>query len=170
MQLKKENRRIYIVGNTYNMKDAIKSIGGHWDADRKQWYVGSSKLADAEKLIGSKTAARAQNVVEEKALGTAKYKGHTYFVLWYGRTKSGDNAFRLAFRDGSKSFWAEASEVQWGKQFRRAVTIRRLLENTPRKDCPVCARNFASGRWAPYSGYGDYDDCPRCGSTYRELS
>ena len=39
--------RVYLRGDTYAVKDKIKSIGGHWDADQKAWWVARSKEADA---------------------------------------------------------------------------------------------------------------------------
>lgn len=41
---------------------------------------------------------------------TAKYKGRTYRLLFMGKTKHGQRA-KLAFMDGSKEFWVEASAV-----------------------------------------------------------
>ena len=40
----------------------------------------------------------------------AKYKGRTYLLDWSGKTKHGPRA-KLSFRDGSKSFWVDASLV-----------------------------------------------------------
>ncbi len=43
-------------------------------------------------------------------IGTASYKGRTYNLLYIGDTKFGRRA-RLAFSDGSKDFWVDASLV-----------------------------------------------------------
>jgi hypothetical protein len=48
--IEKIGQRIYFTGDTYPVKDQIKGMGGHWDADRRQWWVGAKKLADAERL------------------------------------------------------------------------------------------------------------------------
>lgn len=45
---------------------------------------------------------------------TASYKGKTYKLLWIGATKYGRRA-HLAFRDGSKDFWVDASLVSTGE-------------------------------------------------------
>ena len=45
--------RVYVLGQTFAMKDAIKSAGGHWDADRKAWWVGAAKRAELEAAIAS---------------------------------------------------------------------------------------------------------------------
>jgi hypothetical protein len=50
-----------ITGNTYPVKDALKALGGKWDADRKGWMVPDAKAADARKLVaggGDDMAAR----------------------------------------------------------------------------------------------------------------
>ena len=41
---------------------------------------------------------------------TAVYKGKTYVVLWTGGTKYGRRA-HLQFRDGSRDFWVDASNL-----------------------------------------------------------
>jgi len=33
-----------LVGNTYHIKDYIKSVGGRWNAQEKCWYVPSDKF------------------------------------------------------------------------------------------------------------------------------
>lgn len=49
--LEKVKTRLYFVGSPFTAKDAIKSLGGHWDADRRQWWIGSAKQADAGSLV-----------------------------------------------------------------------------------------------------------------------
>lgn len=41
---------------------------------------------------------------------TAQYKGKSYLLKFMGKTKFGKKA-KLAFLDGSKEFWAHASQV-----------------------------------------------------------
>lgn len=43
--LKKEGRRWYFEGNSYPIKDEIKSVKGKWDRDRKQWWISSIMYA-----------------------------------------------------------------------------------------------------------------------------
>jgi len=40
--IEKEGRRYYFSGNTYPIKDDIRSLGGKWDRDRRQWWVSST--------------------------------------------------------------------------------------------------------------------------------
>lgn len=64
--LETAGRRVYFCGNTYAAKGRIKAIGGHWDDDRKQWWVGSGKLADAQAVAGG---VPAESVAAAKELG-----------------------------------------------------------------------------------------------------
>lgn len=45
--------RVYVRGNSYPIKGAIKSVGGHWDGDEKAWWVGATKRDDLEAAIAS---------------------------------------------------------------------------------------------------------------------
>lgn len=49
--LEKVGSRLYFVGSPFAAKDAIKRLGGHWDGDRRQWWIGAAKRADAESLV-----------------------------------------------------------------------------------------------------------------------
>lgn len=40
-----------ITGNTYPVKDAIKSLGGRWNPDIKSWMVPDAKADEARKLV-----------------------------------------------------------------------------------------------------------------------
>lgn len=42
---------------------------------------------------------------------TATYKGKSYRLAWIGQTKYGERA-KLAFFDGSREFWVDATKVQ----------------------------------------------------------
>src|SRR6185312_4146604 len=57
VKIEQEGRRLYFVGDTYAHKDAIKGLGAKWDADRRAWWVGSTKRADAERLLAEIGAA-----------------------------------------------------------------------------------------------------------------
>lgn len=50
----REGRRSYLSGDTYPLKDAIKTAGGHWDADRRAWWIGDEAKAQA---LAAKAAA-----------------------------------------------------------------------------------------------------------------
>lgn len=121
----KEGRRVYLSGNTYSLRDKLRSLGATWDPDRKQWWVGTSKQAEVLALLERSTTesdAPAQNRAapgkNAAVAGKATYKGKTYYVAGKstrgGRyaesveavtTQDGAKVLLLS-RDGSMQFWA----------------------------------------------------------------
>ena len=53
IRLTEDGRRIWVEGNTYPAKDAIKGAGGHWDADRKCWWIGAGNRAALEAALAT---------------------------------------------------------------------------------------------------------------------
>src|SRR3990167_1088102 len=45
--------RVYVRGNTFAIRDAIKAAGGHWDGEQKAWWVGATKRVELEAAIAS---------------------------------------------------------------------------------------------------------------------
>lgn len=119
-----QSSRVYLRGNTFAAKDQIKAAGGHWDADARAWWIGKTKLAEAQRIAAAPVAASAtterkpETVSDDTVIvGKASYKGKSgYLVLWTGTTSRGQAA-KLAFRDGSKIFWANLSEVCIEKRY-----------------------------------------------------
>lgn len=151
IQIQTEGRRHYITGNTYPVRDQIRSIGAHWDVVRKAWWTG--KREDAEQLVAQlnqqkpATAPAPSNGgrktprdgMDSVVAGRATYKGKTYYLA--GRTVRGrthwddgvdvvqtkDGAkVLLYFRDGSSQFWADRSQVQIVKSYDRPQSIAGL--------------------------------------------
>lgn len=52
--------KIYLSGNTFPVKEALKSLGCRWDAERKSWYATSEEMAEKarEVIAGKGTASR----------------------------------------------------------------------------------------------------------------
>lgn len=52
---------VLVTGNTYPVKDAIKAMGGRWDAANKGWRVPAAKAAEAQAIVSGapKSAPRA---------------------------------------------------------------------------------------------------------------
>lgn len=120
--LQRIDARLYFRGNTYAIKDSIKRIGGHWDADAKAWWIGAAKAAEAEQLVAqagtATTPAEPAKVSDDsRVVGKAEYKGRSYYILWMGRTSKGDEKARLTVLDGSIDFWANLSEVTITKRY-----------------------------------------------------
>jgi hypothetical protein len=128
--LEKQGRRVYLIGNTYPIKDQIKNAGGKWDADRKAWWVGVAKQSQFEKFTQSESTATNGNGMpaltpSSEIIGRAQYKEREYLLVWEGETKRGPAA-KLAFRDGSKVFWASRGEYRVIKHYREPMTLRQL--------------------------------------------
>lgn len=49
--IEKAGARLYFVGNTFGCKDKLKSLGCHWDGDRRAWWIGAKKEAEARALL-----------------------------------------------------------------------------------------------------------------------
>lgn len=175
-----EASRIYLAGNTFPIKAAIKSAGGHWDADRRMWWIGKSKREEITKAISQSSAnpqpgqhpSEAQGDAT-KIIGTATYKGKTYYVMFAGPTKRGTDAMKLCFRDGSQVFWASIGpgpgDAEWKKQYREPTTvgaINRFLAGLKTPEGRAAAQDRAAhpgDRRAP-----EGKTCGMCGSAYCE--
>ena len=46
-----DGKRVWIVGNTYPYKNAIRNAGGHWDSDAGKWWIGATKLEEVQQLL-----------------------------------------------------------------------------------------------------------------------
>lgn len=139
-----EGQRVYIAGNTFAVKDALKRAGCHWDGERKMWWIGAAKRNQIESLI-AKPLPVSKDVEADRLerdrnniLGTAKYNGHSYFVVGEGRNERG-GWIRLMFRDGSKTFFKNADEIQRGKTFRKPVTLEFLQQPREERHSEMCA-------------------------------
>ncbi|WP_394847383.1 hypothetical protein LZC95_07950 [Pendulispora brunnea] len=127
--IEKVGRRYYLVGDTYPIRSQISAAGGHFDrerGERGQWWVSKEDVARRFASAGVQAANGAAQAQSErpaerlnddsKVLGRARYKGKEYLLVWEGDTKRGPAA-KLAFSDGSKVFWADASAVQVTKRY-----------------------------------------------------
>ncbi len=173
IQLVQEGARLYFRGDTYSVRDRLRSAGAHWDAGQKSWWLGTAKREEAEALLAQIAAGGAGEAerLDPNAplLGRARYKGRTYLIAWEGETKRG-RAFRLAFTDGSKVFWASAAEVEVVRRYSpsgRAVTLLSLQEFAARRErertTGVCECRCHREPNAGQPGSTLYDGCDRCG-------
>lgn len=155
IQIKMEGRRSYILGDTFPVKDQIRAIGAHWDADRRAWWT--AKTVEAEVLASTlnKSAPAAtqsapqnggsNNIPRDGAnsvvSGRASYKGKSYYIagrILRGHTSYDDGVEDVAtkdgakillyFRDGSSQFWAARAAVVIIKQYDRPQTISGLAD------------------------------------------
>lgn len=52
LSTEKVGSRIYVMGNTYPVRERLKRAGCHWDGDRQQWWIGAAKAAAIEAIVG----------------------------------------------------------------------------------------------------------------------
>lgn len=43
--------RLYAVGAPFDGKDRLRAINCHWDAERRQWWIGKRKRAELEEIV-----------------------------------------------------------------------------------------------------------------------
>jgi len=153
-----EGQRVYLEGDTFSLKDRIKSIGGKWDADRRAWWVGAVKAQQAQALVDTATSAPPPSNKpgdDTRIKAKVKYKGRTYYVI-----AEGSDRCRLTVLDGSIDFWADKNacellktysprEYRGRAEYTTLGSIRRFIESQKRAEAsglPACAACGKRGR------------------------
>lgn len=124
--MQRDGSRVYLVGDTYAAKDRIKAIGGHWDGDRRAWWVGAAKADEAARLVESLSGAGAapagertpQDPADIRLTGKGEYKGRTYYLG--SRTRDGAKVRCLTLPDAAGKyldFWTAAELVRVVKTY-----------------------------------------------------
>lgn len=121
--IERQGKRVYLAGDTYAVKDRIKALGGHWDEDRRAWWVGSTKIVEAQSLVDNLAFTPAgppvkQNPNDIRLTGKGRYKGRTYFAG--SITRDGNKVRLLTLPDANEEyldFWALCSEVEEVKHY-----------------------------------------------------
>lgn len=124
MSIQSVGARLYVTGNTYPIKDQLKALGCHWDADRKQWWIGKAKAAELQQIVDRNSGSAAvattgyvaptpAELAQKPCTGKVEYKGRTYYVV--GESKTGK--LLLTVLDCSISFWAAQSDCRWVKRY-----------------------------------------------------
>lgn len=123
MTIEKAGRRYYITGDTYSLREPLKSAGCHWDAERRAWWT--SKLDVAEQFAATDSPAkapsaeaRAEDPDQIRLVGKGRYKGRIYYIRWMGATRKGTRAARLVTLDAKLDFWADLDQVEIVKEYR----------------------------------------------------
>lgn len=57
--------RVAISGNTYQVKEKLKELGGKWDPEKKAWMVPADKAAEAQKLVAATPRAQPLKTASE---------------------------------------------------------------------------------------------------------
>jgi hypothetical protein len=124
--IEKVGSRLYFANSPFAAKDAIKRLGGHWDADRRQWWIGAAKSAEAAALVaelnGAASAPAGPPAKEDphqiRLTGKGRYKGREYFAG--AITHDGSRVRLLTLPDESGNyldFWAPCAEVEQTKTY-----------------------------------------------------
>lgn len=193
IQIEQRGRRYYLIGDTYSVRDRIRSGGGKWDPEAKAWWTGKRDVA--EQLVGQ-LAAEPNGSSQSPSQGNdrpapgpdqivaarATYKGTTYYVagrVVRGHTRWDDTVsaistrdgakLLLCFRDGSKSFWASRDEVQVARAYQRPTTIKSLREYAERRKAEdrgevECALCERYCTCGVSFCHHHHDGCDRCGA------
>ena len=121
-----EGETLYVTGDTYSHRAALRAIGARWDAARKQWCVGREKRDAVEAIVARAATPPAEQApgLDATVAGRASYKGRTYYVagrVERGRTRYDDSVRPVVTRDGGKvllysrdgslQFWAPLAQV-----------------------------------------------------------
>lgn len=161
--------RLYVSGNSYPVKDRLKSIGCHWDGDRKQWWIGTQKREALESVVSGNGGAEA---VEETAesrsakpcYGKAQYKGRTYFII--GRSER-TQKLQLTVLDCSIAFWAPMADCTIVKHYEGRTDYRtgRVEYQTVGGIRRFVAREKATPAGSGNSN-GEMKQCWECGCSF----
>lgn len=143
IQIESSGRRHYLTGNTYAVRDRIRSMGAHWDPARRAWWTG--KREEAEQLVAALNAQQTAQAAQEREQGVGltdrvirgrcEYKGKTYYLLAHGTSRSGRPYAKLCSRDGSLVFWASAEHLptlRVLKEYREPTSIEALRDYAER--------------------------------------
>lgn len=164
MSIESVGSRLYVTGNTYSIKDRLKSIGCHWDADRKQWWIGKAKQAELAAIVSTAAAqATASGYVKPTAeelstlpcSGKAEYKGRTYYVIGHSERTG---KLHLTTLDCSIEFWATIADCRIvkryesrqdyrsGREVHQTVgSIRRFIEQSRRDEATIKSGQIPAG-------------------------
>lgn len=117
----KVGARIYITGNTFGVKNQLKSAGCHWDGDRKQWWIGTTKADAIQGIVSATDGAEApkEDLSTRPCYGKCEYKGRQYFII--GRSEK-TGKFWLTVLDCSIDFWAVMGDCRIVKTYQSRQT------------------------------------------------
>lgn len=119
--LQAEGKRLYLLGNTYPLRDRIKALGGHWDAEKKAWWLGSGKRSEVDDLIATATSSGKEppKADDVRLTGKCQYKGKTYFLGGASRDGTRQHLFTLPGKDGKfLDFWVDSGAIKVTKTYR----------------------------------------------------
>jgi hypothetical protein len=178
LETKKIGNRVYLEGNTYALREKLKNLGFHWDAEERKWWIGSSKQSVVEKLIAEMDG---KEIVEDigkcRVQGKVRYKGNIWYIIGstvsqdyyaykvHGPMHMGGYRLRLASLDGKKHFWVDGAECELLKAYRTPERkppmtlddLRRFIEDV-KNETPEEREERKLRQWA-YENFGGICRC-----------
>lgn len=161
-------QRIYVVGDSYAIRDRLKRIGCHWDGDRRQWWIGAAKGAEIEALIGraATEAPPKEDLDAARVKAKVEYKGRTYYAI--AETRDGAK-MRLVTMDGSVDFWAATGECKTLKTYAPRTRTWRGRTETSYTTLGSIRRFVAEIKEAKATGAPTCAECGRPGELIEDL-
>lgn len=168
--------RVYVTGDSYALKDRLKAAGCHWDAERRQWWVGVAKEAGVQAVLAGESHAGPAAKDDPKSIrltGKGEYKGRTYYIGASTRDGSRCRLLTLPNDEGQYlDFWADVEAVRVTKtyqpresgygRYRRTeyTTLGSIVAFVRRQRDPATARGECTecGHWGPKG-----EPCDECG-------
>jgi len=151
--IKAEGKRLYAIGNTYPIKDALKGIGAKWDADAKAWWVGVVKRSELEALLATPSTP-AQDALPALSGKLVPLSGNTYPVREQLRALGGS--------------WDAAAKTWMVDEARLALALAAVAKGSsePAKpfrhySCKQCGARPNARGWPRIYRNGVCSDCYR---------
>jgi hypothetical protein len=152
MKLEIAARRIYFVDAPFSVKDTLKGAGAHWDAERRQWWLGATQKARAEALVAQLAAqpvTRAE--LPPASAEMSPLEGNTYPIRDQLRSLGGQ--------------WDAGAKV-WLVPTSRLALAKALLLDAPKstyrpRQCKQCGARPGPRGWPRIYRNGVCSDCYR---------
>jgi len=191
--------RVYLVGETYPHRETLRAGGARWDPERRAWWVSDRARAEAlAQQCGTGGAGATGAAVDTGGAGAGgaavddptgttvaargRYRDRPCYVVGRvvrGRTHWDDRVAPVRSRDGAsvlccspdgtRRWWATASEVVIARQYERPTTISALRRYAARQReaerdgrC-ACSCHGGPQCTCPRFCTLHHDGCDRCG-------
>ena len=120
--IEKVGQRVYVCNSPFSAKGALKSVGCKWDGDRRQWWIGATKLATIEALVGKLNGGEITPAKPDpksiELRGKCEYKGRSYYMGAASRDGGKVRLVTLPDANGDYlDFWADASAITVTKRY-----------------------------------------------------
>lgn len=180
IEIQQVERRLYFRGDTYSVKDRLRSAGAKWDPEQKAWWIGSGKREEAERLV-AKYGTSAVGERQQESIGlddevirgsvrvTKDGKDQYYYLLADGTSQRTGKAYmKVCFRDGSRVFWVQdPAQARVLKRYDEPLSITQLRAYAEKaksygtRGCR-CSCHTSNGHFGT-GGHSLFDGCDRCG-------